>query len=387
MQSVGECFKNPWLRLIVGAVIVILLGWVIYTVRGVLTPFLLAFIFAYILDPAVDLLGRIKVPRMAGTVIVVTLVLALLGGVGFLLAMDVRSALNEDSKKEQPASQAKGVSAEDITNPEWLTQKVQQQVHKLPRSIQPMATRALESLYENIIPRLKSLAQYTDEIIAGAWKSAMGVVSGVLNLLVFLVVTFYLLRDFDALTARCYEYAPTQYKADLVRIAKKLDVDLRGFFRGQLMVAAVLSVLYYIGLVIAGIPYPLPVAIIAGIGNLIPYAGTFVGIVLGFIASIMGYGFDMHLVYVIIVFVAAQMMDGTIVSPYLIGKNVGFNPVIVILAIMVFGKLLGFFGVLFAVPLASLVRVTLSEIYDRSELKTTIKTPEQAAKDIKEAKQ
>ncbi|NQT21346.1 MAG: AI-2E family transporter, partial [Planctomycetes bacterium] len=142
----------------------------------------------------------------------------------------------------------------------------------------------------------------------------------------------------------------------------KIDSDLRKFFRGQLLVALVLTVIYLIGLLIAGVPYALPVAIIGGLGNFIPYLGTFLGLFAGATASVAGHGFDIHILYVVIVFGVGQLLEGNIITPKIVGKSVGLSPVAIIFSILVFGKLLGFFGVLFAIPLASTVRVFAGEL-------------------------
>jgi predicted PurR-regulated permease PerM len=204
-------------------------------------------------------------------------------------------------------------------------------------------------------------------------------VFGIFNFLIFLVLAIYLLIYFHVFIDTCYSYIPETLKADTLRIARRLDVDLMAFFRGQLTVAGSVTVLYLIGLLIAGIPFALPVAVIAGVGNMIPYMGTFIGMTLGLIASVIGYGLDIHLLYVVLVFIIAQSIDGLFITPTLIGKNVGFNPVIVILSLLVFGKLLGFFGVLLAIPLTSVTRIILLEIYDRIEFKGKV---EKTATDV-----
>jgi len=121
--------------------------------------------------------------------------------------------------------------------------------------------------------------------------------------------------------------------------------------------------MFSIGLWLADIPYAFPIALISGIGNLVPYLGSTLGIVIGGLVTIFGHGFDIHLVYFFAVYIIVQSVESGILTPNIVGSRVKFNPVLVLLAIMVFSRLFGLMGVIFAVPLASIVRVFATEAY------------------------
>jgi len=395
MSSLKDALKNPWVKL-VGLVLGLgLLGWALYALKDVLVPFALAFIVAYVLDPVVDVLEHRRIPRSLAIALLAVALLAVVAGGGLLLALSIRADAGPPAETDPSAETTQETAGEDIEQgkapeeikkeqdshapgdptvpveeePVEIKQRIKEQLHGLvtflPEHLRSFADAAAEALYEHVASRYQEIAKAAG---IGLWqtaKAAWSVLAWVFQFALFMVVTLYLLKDIDRIREKTVTLLPARQKADIVRIARKIDEDLRSFFRGQLLVAMALTVIYLVGLLIAGVPYALPVALIGGIGNFIPYLGTFLGIFAGLGASIAVYGFDIHLLYVIIVFVIGQALEGNIITPKIVGRSVGLSPVSIILAILVFGKLLGFFGVLFAVPLASTVRVFAGELLPR----------------------
>jgi len=387
MNSVKDVLKNPWVKL-VGLVLALgLFGWAVYVVRDVLIPFALALIVAYILDPVVDTLERRKIPRtLAIALLTMGLFVAVAGG-GLLLVLDIQAAVGGSVEPEPQQVEPEEASrdqagdnepvgddeelptvagpAEGQTTKEWIKGELSKVVAYLPQRFRPLAERAANALYDYLAPRLQGIAQSAGSVLAQAATSAWGFVVWIFNLALFLVVTLYLLMDIDKLKGKCIALVPERHKPNVLRIARDIDVDLRSFFRGQLLVSLSLTVIYLIGLLIAGVPYALPIAIIGGLGNFVPYLGTFLGLFSGLVASVTFYGIDIHLLYVVIVFAIGQALEGNIITPKIVGKSVGLSPVAIIFSVLVFGKLLGLFGVLFAVPIASTLRVFARELLPR----------------------
>ena len=178
-------------------------------------------------------------------------------------------------------------------------------------------------------------------------------------LLLVPVVTFYLLRDWDILISRVEKAIPRRMHAKVVEIAREIDDVLSAFLRGQLAVMFILSVFYAIGLWLVGIELAFIVGFISGLVSFIPYLGVIVGLVLSLAAFVIQVGDFSQLIGIGLVFLFGQLLEGTVLSPILVGEKVGLHPVLVILAVMAGGQLFGFFGVLAAMPVAAIMVVFL----------------------------
>ena len=218
----------------------------------------------------------------------------------------------------------------------------------------------------------KSLANY--------WKAAGGIAANVVrsishsslilvgwiaNFLLMLVVTFYLLRDWDILVAKVHALIPRKNEKTIVTLAKESDEVLGAFFRGQMLVMLVLAMVYTIGLMIVGLDTALLIGGLAGLVSFVPYLGFIIGIVVASIAALMQFQEILPLFYVAIVFMIGQMLEGMLLTPLLVGDKIGLHPVAVIFAVLAGGQLFGFVGVLLALPVAAVVAVVLRHMLER----------------------
>jgi predicted PurR-regulated permease PerM len=140
---------------------------------------------------------------------------------------------------------------------------------------------------------------------------------------------------------------------------------LAGFIRGQLLVMSALSLIYTVGLMIIGVELALLLGVIAGVVSFVPYLGLIVGVVLSGLAALLQFGDWMPVVYVVIVFSVAQMIEGMVLTPRFVGERIGLHPVAVIFAVLAGGQLFGFTGVLLALPVAAVVVVLLKHAHER----------------------
>lgn len=145
----------------------------------------------------------------------------------------------------------------------------------------------------------------------------------------------------------------------------EVDEVLSAFVRGQLIVGGVLSVIYAAGLSAARIDMAIVIGVIAGFGNMVPYLGTGVGIVLSLVGLMLSWQGPWQLAAVAATFVIGQMLEGFVITPRIVGEKVGLAPVAIILAILAFGELFGFVGILLAVPVAAILKVVLSVVVER----------------------
>ena len=232
----------------------------------------------------------------------------------------------------------------------WLDE--QAMVDRL-RSIQPEAVMAW-------------LQQRQTAIAQGVWNGLLGVGKGlgaVLSLLsyVFLtpILTFYLLRDWKSILERMRELVPGPYRDRVVGFASEYDRLLARYLRGQVLAAAIVGVLTWLGFLIAGFPYALLLGAVAGIFNIIPYMGLVASLIPALFIALFSASPGIALLKIAVVFAVVQVLDSSVIGPRVVGEAVGLHPVWVLLALAVSGYFFGFVGLLIAVPLAVLVKLLL----------------------------
>jgi predicted PurR-regulated permease PerM len=176
------------------------------------------------------------------------------------------------------------------------------------------------------------------------------------------VVLFYLLRDWDTTLDHLAGWLPDRLRPRVEGIVREIDAVLSQFVRGQVMVILVMAVIYSLALWIVGLDYALAVGLVAGILVFVPYLGVVVGVLLGTLAAWAQFGTLAGLLPVWGVFAVGQLLEGMVITPWLVGEKVGLHPVAVIFALMAFGQLLGFVGVLIAIPAAAVFLVGLRHL-------------------------
>jgi predicted PurR-regulated permease PerM len=190
----------------------------------------------------------------------------------------------------------------------------------------------------------------------------LALIAFLINLLLVPVVLFFLLRDWNSLVARVDAMIPRHLHQRAGNILAEIDAVLAEFLRGQLTVMLLMSVYYSTALWVAGLEFALPIGIITGLLVIIPYVGAFTGILLGTIAAAMQFNSLAGVAWVWLAFGIGQALEGTMVTPLLVGKRIGLHPVAVIFALLAFGQIFGFFGVLLALPASAVLLVTLRRL-------------------------
>jgi len=359
-------WKNPWVRFI-GLLILIYLGLrILYVIRGVLIPFSLAMIVAYIFDPVVDWLearriGKLKLSRGVAVGVLVAIFAAFVAGFVFIAipnaVLTAKGWLDrqefENIKEFLPEDWQLGVE-------DWLKSTPEQR-----RSV--VSHLAADLLADQ---GAKDVVGQSLRTIA---LSTFAAIMWVFQFFLFFVVMIYLLLDIDRFRNRVVDALPLGYKDEILRIGGHIDANLKAFFRGQVVVVAVLSVIFTVGLWAVGCPFWYIVGITGGVGAFVPYFALASGMVPAIILSFAEHQQVWAPLAAAAVFAVGLAIDCVFVTPRIIGKRVGIHPVMVILSILVFGTLFGFLGVLFAVPIAAVVKVLVQELfakYKASELYT-----------------
>lgn len=322
----------------------------IYLTRGVLLPFLAGLAVAYFLDPVADKLEARKIPRGIAAGIVITLFFLLI--VGVILAF-------------WPILQSQ-LSAVSNTLPQTLA------------SFRPWLNDTLSNLMQNYGVDIGSdvdslLATFSDGLLEQAKTALSGAVRGGLalfNLLTLVlispVVAFYLLRDWDLIVAKVDSWLPTEGGPVMRSQLKKVDEVLAGFVRGQLLVSTIMGVLYGLGWSLTGLNFGLILGVLAGVMSFVPFVGALFAAIVAVAMAIGQWGFDpMQIAMVGAVFLVVQTIESAFLTPRLVGERVGLHPVWVLFAVFAGGEIMGFVGVLIAVPAAAAVAVLVRFWIDR----------------------
>ncbi len=312
--------------------------------RRIFLPLFLGLGLAYLFDPAVSWLERHHWSRVWGVVLLsVVLLLVLVGVVLYLVP-----ALGEQIThlRDRLPRYSERLRAE--MGP-WL----ERLRARYPSMIEELQTRVVDGVKENW-PRLaKSVGAWA----GGAFASLGGFFLFLLNLVFVPVFAFYLLVDFPKLKKGILGLIPVPYREVIHERMSEVDQAVSGFLRGQLTIALILAAINSIGLMIIGVPLGLLIGILSGLANMIPYMALVVGVVPAVLLCWVEYQSWGRVIAVVAVFSGAQLLEGTVLSPRILGKSVQLHPVWVLLAILVGGSLFGFFGVLLAVPVAAAIHV------------------------------
>jgi len=353
--------RQPFVgRLLVAAVTVTVL-WILSVTGSLLAPFLLGLAFAYLLAPAVTWLVRHRVPRALA--IVLTL-LPFLGGVVLLVVLLVPALERQavDLAARLPALlQRFGQWLLDLrtrflaSGPGFLTEE---QAAWL-RNLQPGDLAAM------VQQRWSSIGEGAWAAFVGMGKGLGTVVTLVLYLVVTPVVTFYLLASWEKFTGGLANLVPPAQRDDVFGFLREYDRLLGRYVRGALTEAALVAVITGGALALLDFPGALLVGVIAGIGNLVPYVGLVASIIPGILLALVSGAIVPNLLKLGAVFAVEQFIDGSVTGPRIVGGAVGLNPIWVMISIAFFSVLLGFVGLLLAIPLAILVRMVVERAIAR----------------------
>lgn len=190
-------------------------------------------------------------------------------------------------------------------------------------------------------------------------KSGSAILLFLGNLFLIPVIAFYLLRDWDLMWSNLRALLPPRYEPKGVRLARESEQMLAGFLRGQLMVMLSLSLIYSIGLSLMGLQLAILIGLIAGMLSFVPYLGLILGILMASVATVLQFQSIDPVIWVLLVFTVAQLTEAAFLTPKLVGDSIGMHPVGIIFTLLAGAHLFGFFGVLAALPVASVAMVLI----------------------------
>lgn len=328
----------------------VLCGWLVYLLAPVLTPFLVAALLAYLGDPLVDRLQRLKLSRTLAVLIVfAAMLLAGLGAVLILVPL---------------------LHQQVLRLLEWLPQLLDWlQTVALPRINAALGVQMdavdMEAIRNTLRENWRDIGSVLGIVLGKVGSGGQLVAAWLAFVLLVPVVTFYLLRDWDQLVRGVHDLLPRRMEPTVSELAGECDRVLAEFLRGQLLVMLGLGIIYSVGLWLAGVEFALLIGMLAGLVSFVPYLGSIVGVLLAGTVAFIQHQDALHLIYVALVFGVGQALEGMVLSPWLVGERIGLHPVAVIFAVLAGGQLFGFFGILIALPAAAMITVLLRFAHGR----------------------
>lgn len=302
-------------------------------------PFFIAVIISYILNPVVTILNKRKVPRTIAVLLIygvfITSVTVIIMN---MTPMLIRQAAELNEHMPQMAMRAQSVV--DGFN----------QNRMLPESVRNGLNHSLSKLETRIS---MTIANYLNQIGA------------TINLLfvAFIVpfLAFYILKDFQIIEKTALAIVPREHRKKTVSLLMDIDTALGNYIRGQLLVCAIIGVLAYLGYWLIGMPYPLLLASVVAIFNIIPYMGPFFGAAP---AILMASTVSMKMVlFVVLVNLTVQILEGNVISPQVVGKTLHMHPLFIIFALLVGGEVAGVVGLILAVPFFAVMKVIVQHVF------------------------
>ena len=322
--------------------IIALIIYLLELLQVVVIPILLALILAYIGHGVVDALEKRRIPRSIGAGVMVIIYIALLTGIAFAI---IPYLINQ-------------IGTLISRLPDMLKVFIAK-IGPFLQHISPNAKFDANTVLRMAKSYLPQMAAPTKWMVTNVFSSAMTFFMVVFNLVIMVVFTYYMLRDYHEVINRIADLIPRRHLDKATMIAKTIDGVLTGFIHGQITVSLVLALIYGISLALTGLEMGFTIGIIAGICNFVPYMATIVGVSLSSLAIVVNYHGLGQLIAVAAVFAAVPLLDAAFLTPHIVGPKVGLNPFIVIVALLIGAQLLGILGVLLAVPTAAVIKALL----------------------------
>lgn len=316
----------------------------LYIFRGILLPFVAGMALAYFLDPVADMLERAGFTRLIATVLIVFFfVMTFIFSFAIFLPLLVSQAQSFAANLPELVKSLQELVTN--TESEWLRALI--------------GDNAV-SIQERINQWLGQGAGWISTILQQIWSSGLALVNIVSLLIVTPVVAFYMLLDWDRMVEKVDSWLPRDSRNTIHSIMGDIDSAVAGFVRGQGTLCLILGVSYAIGLTAVGLNFGLLIGLFAGLISFIPYVGSIAGLVVSIGVALVQFWPDWIPVAIVAgIFAVGQFVEGNILQPKLVGKSVGLHPVWLMFALFAFGSLMGFTGMLIAVPAAAAVGVVV----------------------------
>ncbi|UVI28067.1 AI-2E family transporter [Paenibacillus spongiae] len=324
-----------YLLLLIKPIIIQVYGFL----KAVLAPFLIAMIISYVLNPIVSLLGERKVPRTMAVLLIYAVFCASLTVI-LLNVIPMFMEQLEELNHHMPDLTMRAQSlVNDLNNSSFLPESIRSGIDRSLMKLEKQASEAIFDFVNNI--------------------GAMLNVVFIAFIIPFLA--FYILKDFNVFERTVLTYVPRPHRKHAVRLLKDIDNALGSYIRGQFLVCVIVGGLAYIGYFFIGMPYPILLAGVVAITNIIPYLGPFFGAAP---ALIMASTISLKMMLlVVVVNTLCQILEGNVISPQVVGRTLHMHPLSIIFALLVGGEIAGIVGMILAVPIFAALKVIIQHMF------------------------
>lgn len=316
----------------------------LYVLRGILLPFIAGLALAYFLDPIADWLEARKIGRTWATSLILGVFLLIFTACVIVLLPKIIGQLSTFVSNLPHYVKTIGKMVDEAA-PVWLRELIADEQGSIEGT-------------------LRNAAGQGAAWVGGVLKSLLSQGLALVNILSLIIITpivaFYMLNDWDKMVAKVDSWLPRDHVGSIRQISRDIDSAMAGFVRGQGTVCLVLGIFYALALSIAGLNFGLVIGLFAGFISFVPYVGSIVGLLVSVGVALVQFLPDWMAVGLIAsIFIVGQFIEGNFLSPKLVGNRVGLHPVWLMFALLAFGYLFGFVGLLIAVPLAAAIGVVV----------------------------
>ncbi len=314
----------------------------LYVFRSILLPFVAGMALAYLLDPVADRLEAMGASRLVATFLILIVFIVV-----FILALILVVPIL--------SNQLSGLIQRI---PDYVTRLQALFTHTESEWLKNLIGESSVNIQENLNTVLQQGAGWLSTLLGSLWNSGKALVDVISLFVITPIVAFYLLLDWDRMIGTVEGWLPRDHESELSEIAADVNSAIAGFVRGQGAVCLILGLFYAAGLTATGVNFGLLIGMFAGLVSFIPFVGSILGMILAVGVALVQFWPDYTwIALVFAIFALGQFVEGNILQPKLVGQSVGLHPVWLMFSLSAFGVLLGFTGLLIAVPVAAAIGV------------------------------
>lgn len=303
-------------------------------------------IVAYLLDPIVDKMTEKGIKRGFATALIISLFFTIIIGLAIIIIPIIYDQIVAFISKVP-------------VYVEYFDDKIHPIIEKITESLGITKTQS-NGVGEYISKNSEGIMEISKRFFSNLLSSSIGIISTISMLLIMPITAFYMLKDWDNIVASVNKNLPKKYSGTIKKIFTEVDRTVSAYIRGQIQVCLILGLFYGISLTITGLEFGFLIGFATGLASFIPYIGMLIGVVVGLVVAFFQYGPDLaSLGMIFAIFAIGQIVEGNFITPRLIGEKVGLHPMWIIFGLFTGGALMGFVGVLIAVPVTAIVGVLI----------------------------
>jgi predicted PurR-regulated permease PerM len=316
--------------------------WFINELLAVLTPFIIAFLISYLLNPLIVFLEKKKIKRTLAALISILIILIFTGlAISFVIPPFINQIGNLLNNAPQKISEIE----------KFFTERILPELNRLG-ILYPDIQKTLST---EIPAKLQSVLNGLLNGLLNIFSGISFIFNQIINLVVIPVITFYLLRDYDKISDTVVNLFNEEHRLTFIKVADRINRIFGNYIRGYLIVSLINGTIVTTGLTLIGVPYAVVLGILSALLNFIPYFGMVISLTIGFLVSVLSGLSGINLILVPVVYIGENILESYFISPKIIGESVGLHPLLVLLALFVFGYFGGLIGMLIGVPVTALL--------------------------------